>query len=89
MPAYNVAKAVEDTFRRIPEGYYDEVILANDYSWNDTTELAKRLNLKAPPEHAALHLRGHRGSPHRPGSSAPPRVASQAIIESDEPPRAS
>src|SRR5437667_6747496 len=47
MPAYNAAKTLEDTFRRIPEGYYDEVIVVDDFSRDDTTELAKRLNLKA------------------------------------------
>src|SRR5258707_2339722 len=47
MPAYNAAKTLEDTFRRIPEGYYDEVIVVDDHSRDDTTELAKRLNLKA------------------------------------------
>src|SRR5712691_12352763 len=47
MPAYNAAKTLEDTFRRIPEGYYDEVIVVDDFSRDDTTALAKRLNLKA------------------------------------------
>jgi len=47
MPAYNAAKTLEDTFRRIPAGYYDEVIVVDDYSRDDTTELARRLNLKA------------------------------------------
>ncbi|HUG54648.1 MAG TPA: glycosyltransferase family 2 protein [Vicinamibacteria bacterium] len=47
MPAYNAAKTLEDTFRRIPEGYYDEVIVVDDHSRDDTTELARQLNLKA------------------------------------------
>src|SRR5947208_3835470 len=47
MPAYNAAKTLEDTFRRIPEGYYDEVIVVDDFSRDDTTELARRLSLKA------------------------------------------
>jgi glycosyltransferase involved in cell wall biosynthesis len=47
MPAYNAAKTLEDTFRRIPEGYYDEVIVVDDFSRDDTTERAQRLNLKA------------------------------------------
>jgi len=47
MPAYNAAKTLEDTFRRIPEGYYDEIVVVDDFSRDDTTELAKRLNLKA------------------------------------------
>ena len=47
MPAYNAAKTLEDTFRRIPAGYYDEVIVVDDHSRDDTTALAQRLNLKA------------------------------------------
>jgi glycosyltransferase involved in cell wall biosynthesis len=47
MPAYNAARTLEDTFRRIPEGYYDEIVVVDDYSRDDTTALAQRLNLKA------------------------------------------
>jgi glycosyltransferase involved in cell wall biosynthesis len=47
MPAYNAAKTLEDTFRAIPEGYYDEIVVVDDHSRDDTTGLAQRLNLKA------------------------------------------
>ncbi|HET7747246.1 MAG TPA: glycosyltransferase family 2 protein [Vicinamibacteria bacterium] len=47
MPAYNAALTLEDTFRRIPAGYYDEVVLVDDHSRDDTAERAKALNLKA------------------------------------------
>jgi glycosyltransferase involved in cell wall biosynthesis len=47
MPAYNAAKTLEETFRAIPEGYYDEIVVVDDFSGDDTTELARRLNLKA------------------------------------------
>jgi glycosyltransferase involved in cell wall biosynthesis len=47
MPAYNAAKTLEDTFRRIPEGYFDEIVVVDDYSRDETTALAERLNLKA------------------------------------------
>jgi len=47
MPAYNAARTLEDTFRRIPEGYYDEIVVVDDHSRDDTTELARRLHLKA------------------------------------------
>jgi glycosyltransferase involved in cell wall biosynthesis len=47
MPAYNAAKTLEDTFRRIPSGYYDQVIVVDDHSKDETAELARRLNLKA------------------------------------------
>jgi glycosyltransferase involved in cell wall biosynthesis len=47
MPAYNAARTLEDTFRRIPEGYFDQVIVVDDHSRDDTTRLAQELNLKA------------------------------------------
>ncbi len=47
MPAYNAAKTLEDTFRAIPEGLFDEIVVVDDHSRDDTTELARRLNLKA------------------------------------------
>jgi glycosyltransferase involved in cell wall biosynthesis len=47
MPAYNAARTLEDTFRAIPEGYYDEIVVVDDHSRDDTTALAQRLNLKA------------------------------------------
>jgi glycosyltransferase involved in cell wall biosynthesis len=47
MPAYNAAKTLEDTFRAIPQGYYDEIVVVDDHSGDETTELARRLNLKA------------------------------------------
>jgi glycosyltransferase involved in cell wall biosynthesis len=47
MPAYNAALTLEDTFRKIPAGYYDEIVVVDDHSRDDTTELARRLNLKA------------------------------------------
>lgn len=47
MPAYNAAKTLEDTLRRIPSGYFDEIVVVDDFSRDDTTELARRLSLKA------------------------------------------
>jgi glycosyltransferase involved in cell wall biosynthesis len=47
MPAYNAAKTLEDTFRAIPQGYYDEIVVVDDFSRDDTTALARRLDLKA------------------------------------------
>ncbi len=47
MPAYNAAKTLEDTFRAIPSGYYDEVVVVDDFSHDDTVAQAQRLNLKA------------------------------------------
>jgi glycosyltransferase involved in cell wall biosynthesis len=47
MPAYNAAKTLEETFRAIPAGYYDEIVVVDDHSRDDTTGLARSLNLKA------------------------------------------
>jgi glycosyltransferase involved in cell wall biosynthesis len=47
MPAYNAARTLEDTFRAIPEGYFDEIVVVDDHSRDDTAALAQRLNLKA------------------------------------------
>ncbi len=47
MPAYNAAKTLEDTFRAIPQGYYDEVVVVDDHSRDETTQRAQDLNLKA------------------------------------------
>ena len=47
MPAYNAARTIEETFRAIPEGYYDEIVVVDDHSGDDTVERARALNLKA------------------------------------------
>ena len=47
MPAYNAARTLEETFRAIPPGYYDEIVVVDDYSRDETASLAERLSLKA------------------------------------------
>jgi len=47
MPAYNAARTIEETFRAIPEGYYDEIVVVDDHSRDDTMDRARALNLKA------------------------------------------
>src|SRR5512137_1949613 len=47
MPAYNAARTLEETFRAIPEGYYDEIVVVDDHSRDDTVERAHALHLKA------------------------------------------
>ena len=47
MPAYNAARTIAETVRAIPEGYYDEIVVVDDHSRDDTVEQARALNLKA------------------------------------------
>ena len=47
MPAYNAALTLEETVRAIPPGYYDEVVVVDDHSRDDTVERAQKLHLKA------------------------------------------
>src|SRR5512147_1095604 len=47
MPAYNAARTIETTFRAIPQGYYDEIVVVDDHSGDDTVARAQALNLKA------------------------------------------
>lgn len=46
MPAYNAAKTLNMTYVQIPKGVADEVILVDDASKDETSEIAKKLNLK-------------------------------------------
>lgn len=45
MPAYNAAKTVVDTYRRIPPDWVDEVILVDDGSADETAKVAQELDL--------------------------------------------
>ena len=45
MPAYNAAKTLEATHREIPTGSYEEIILVDDGSGDETVKIAKKLNL--------------------------------------------
>ena len=44
LPAYNAAKTLEKTVRGIPD-IFDEIILVDDASSDETVEIAKKLNL--------------------------------------------
>lgn len=46
MPAYFAEKTLEKTYRDIPKGYVDEIILVDDASKDKTVEIAKKLGLK-------------------------------------------
>lgn len=45
--AYNCGRFLESTFRRIPAGAVDRVILVDDGSTDDTLEVAKRLGIES------------------------------------------
>ena len=45
MPAYNDAETLERTLNSIPKGTYDELIVGDDCSQDDTIGVAKRLGL--------------------------------------------
>ena len=47
MPAYNAARTIEETVHAIPKGYYDEIVVVDDHSRDDTVERAEALHLKA------------------------------------------
>jgi len=46
MPAYNAGKTLESTFRDIPAGCADEVLVVDDASRDDTVVVAKQLGLR-------------------------------------------
>jgi len=45
MPAYNAARTLEKTYREIPKGSYDAIVLVDDASKDDTVRIARELNL--------------------------------------------
>ncbi len=46
LPAYNAAQTLEKTYRELPLDYLDLVLLVDDYSHDDTVDLARRLGLQ-------------------------------------------
>jgi glycosyltransferase involved in cell wall biosynthesis len=59
MPAYNAAETLERTFRDIPSGTYDEIILVDDNSKDNTAEISRSLGI-----HTIVHTdnRGYGGN---------------------------
>ena len=45
MPAYNAEKTLEKTYNEIYQNFVDEIILVDDFSSDETKEIAKRLNI--------------------------------------------
>ena len=46
MPAYKAALTLEKTYQEIPHDWVDEVILVDDYSPDNTVEVAKKIGIK-------------------------------------------
>lgn len=46
MPAYNAARTIKDTYDEIPKQYRKSIILVDDFSKDNTVEVAKALNIK-------------------------------------------
>jgi len=46
LPAYNAEKTLEQTYSEIPQDIVDFIILVDDYSHDNTAELAKKLGIK-------------------------------------------
>ena len=46
LPAYNAAKTLEATYREIPFGMVDHVILVDDRSSDDTIRVAEQLGIR-------------------------------------------
>ncbi|MCB9285210.1 MAG: glycosyltransferase family 2 protein [Lewinellaceae bacterium] len=51
LPAYNAAPTLEKTYREIPAGLVDEVILCDDASRDNTVELARTLGIRHIIQH--------------------------------------
>jgi len=46
MPAYNAAQTLEETYKDIPQDSFDEVLVVDDASSDNTAKVAKKLGLK-------------------------------------------
>jgi glycosyltransferase involved in cell wall biosynthesis len=46
LPAYNASRTLEQTYREIPFDIVDDVILVDDHSRDDTTDVARRLGIQ-------------------------------------------
>lgn len=51
LPAYNAAKTIEQTYNEIPFDIVDDIVLVDDNSIDNTTEVAASLNIK----HIVVH----------------------------------
>ena len=52
LPAYNCAKTLKNTISDIPNDIVDEILLVDDFSKDDTCEVAHQLGIKYVVKHS-------------------------------------
>lgn len=65
MPAYNAEKTLEKTYNEIYQNFVDEIILVDDFSSDETKEIAKRLNITTIVHKKNLGYGGNQKSCYR------------------------
>lgn len=65
MPAYNAEKTLEKTYNEIYQGIVDEIILVDDFSSDETKDVAKRLNITTIVHEKNLGYGGNQKSCYR------------------------
>jgi glycosyltransferase involved in cell wall biosynthesis len=59
MPAFNAAQTLERTWRQIPPGWVDKIILVDDASRDETVEVARTLSLELIKHHRNVGYGGN------------------------------
>ena len=65
MPAYNAEKTLEKTYNEIYQNFVDEIILVDDFSYDETKEIAKRLDITTIVHEKNLGYGGNQKSCYR------------------------
>ena len=65
MPAYNAEKALEKTYNEIYQNFVDEIILVDDFSSDETKEVARKLNITTIVHKKNLGYGGNQKSCYR------------------------